>query len=624
MKRLDFTTEEKVKVLTEAQSLGELYDLAGVEENMQWPESSWVDGTLSTWIGESQENLGWYWLYLGRKTLFENKNKISNWDTVYEYLLRAEASDWFWWYGSDQDSGQDFTFDRYLKTYLYEMYKFAGLGIPSYLFGNYFPNGEPYILRELTGLPEGEKKAWSSLSSLAEEVEAYFDDKRVHFIVKTIKDFEISIFEPGKVMGNTFTLLQSKPTELRYDIFPFGKDSVGLMITTHILVKDGKAEIYKAMDYENSEKAGEIDINQIENGIEVILPFDYLDSPADFYFAVSTVNEQGELEIITTPIEVKLPKQVEGVVVAEIKDVEGDDYGPGTYTYATNKVFVPEHLDLLKVRVLEKPGSYVFEYYFKELGDNPWNGPNGFSLQIIEAYFDFKDGGNSSAIKMFPDGPGSNVNLDPDHPWDLAIRVAGWDYGNIIVLPNGESIQGELKISADPTKNAIIVEVPKKYLEINKDYGVWGVILVGSQDGYGPDKWRPIAVEAEEWKGGGGDVNAVVAGVAPRVYDLLAPEAFKPIQEEQLNSYDAENNKRATVKMVLWVRGAEEKPTETETPTKTETPTETPPTTTSPTTSSPAESPTSPTESPTETGGICGPAVFIALLLTPLALRKRK
>jgi len=547
MKRLDFTTEEKVNALLTAQSLGELYDIVGVEENMQWPESSWIDGTLSTWIGEPQENLGWYWLYLGRKALFENKDKVADWDTAYEYLLRAEASDWFWWYGSDQDSGQDYTFDRYLKAYLYEMYKFAGLEIPSYLFGNYFPNGEPYVTRELTGVQEGEKKTWSSLSPLADGVDLYFNEEGLHFVVKTTKEFEISIFEPGKVVGNTFTLLQNKPSGLRYDIFPFSKDSVGLMITTHIVVKDGKAEIYKAIDYEAYEKTGEVNIKETESGVEVIVPFDYLDSPSDFYFAVSTVDDKGELEVITTPIQVKLPKQVEGVVVAEIQDVEGDDYGLGSYTYPTNKVFVPGHLDLLKVRVLEKPNSYVFEYYFKDLGGNPWNGPNGFSLQIIEAYFDFKEGGNTSAIKMFPDGPGSNVDLDPEHPWDLAIRVAGWDYGNIVVLSDGTSYQGEMKISADPARNAIVVEVPKKYLPKVPDYMA---VLVGSQDGYGPDKWRPVAVEAEEWKGGGAPADAVIAGVAPRVYDLLVPEGFKPTQEEQLSSYDAESGKRATVKMI--------------------------------------------------------------------------
>ncbi|MEO2152086.1 MAG: amylopullulanase, partial [Thermococcus sp.] len=125
MERLDFTSGERVKALLKAQSLNELYDMAGVNEEMQWPESSWIDGTLSTWIGEPQENYAWYWLYLVRKTLVERRNSmdLARWENANEYLLRAEGSDWFWWYGKDQDSGQDYAFDRYFKVYLYESSK---------------------------------------------------------------------------------------------------------------------------------------------------------------------------------------------------------------------------------------------------------------------------------------------------------------------------------------------------------------------------------------------------------------------------------------------------------------------------------------------------------------------
>nr|ACJ03924.1 pullulanase [Thermococcus sp. HJ21] len=549
MERLDLTGDN-VQALLKAQSLGDLYDMVGVKEEMQWPESSWIDGTLSTWIGEPQENYGWYWLYLARKTLMEKKDEMSqeDWEKAHEYLLRAEASDWFWWYGSDQNSGQDFTFDRYLKTYLYEMYRLAGVEPPSYLFGNYFPDGEPYVTRALDGLKEGEMKNYSSMSPLAEGVSVYFDGEGLHFIVRgNLSQFEVSIWEKDERVGNTFTLLQGRPGELRYSMFPFSADSVGLMITKHLVYHDGKAEVYKATDYENSEKLGEATVRETSEGIEVVVPFEYIENPADFYFAVSTVKD-GRLEVISTPVELKLPTEVKGVVIADIADPEGDDHGPGTYTYPTNDVFKPGVFDLLRFRMLEQTDSYVMEFYFKDLGGNPWNAPNGFSLQIIEVYLDFKDGGNSTAIKMFPDGPGANVNLDPDHPWDVAFRIAGWDYGNLIVLPNGTAYQGEMQISADPVKNAVIVKVPKKYIAINEDYGLWGAVLTGSQDGYGPDKWRPVAVEAEEWKVGGADPNAVINGVAPRVIDLLAPANFRPTQEEQLSSYDANDMKLATVK----------------------------------------------------------------------------
>ena len=107
MKYLDL--KDNLSALLKATRLGELYDIAGKTGKHLWPESSWIDGTLSTWIGERQENLAWYWLYVARKDLFEHREKMSSekWKEAYEYLLRAEGSDWFWWYGKDQDSGFD-------------------------------------------------------------------------------------------------------------------------------------------------------------------------------------------------------------------------------------------------------------------------------------------------------------------------------------------------------------------------------------------------------------------------------------------------------------------------------------------------------------------------------------
>ncbi|WP_461866565.1 glucodextranase DOMON-like domain-containing protein [Thermococcus sp.] len=618
MKYLDL--KDNIDALLKATSLSELYDLVGKTEKHLWPESSWIDGTLSTWIGERQENLGWYWLYLARKDLFEHKAQMSSekWEEAYEYLLRAEGSDWFWWYGKDQDSGFDQGFGRLFKDYLYEMYKLAGLKPPSYLYGDYFPNGEPYVIRDLVGLKEGETKEWSSLSTQAKGVRLYFDGKGLHFIVKgNITQLEISIWNPKRFIGNTFTLLQKKPSEFSYSHYPYSKDSVGLMMTTHVVYKDGKVMIYNATSYDDYKFIGNGTSKITSSGIEITVPFKFIENPSDIYFAVSTI-KNGQLDIITTPIEVKLPTEVRGVVIADIKDPEGDDYGPGTYTYPKDKVFSKGDFDLLRFRMLEQTNYYVMEFYFKKLGDNPWNGPNGFSLQIIEVYLDFKKGGNTSAIKMFPDGPGSNVQLDPSHPWDIALRIAGWDYGNIILIPGQKPIQGEMKISADPTKNAIIVKVPKKYIKISDDYGLWGDVLVGSQDGYGPDKWRPVAVKAEQWKCGGADTQAVIAGVAPRVMDLLAPQGFKPTQEEQLKSYDAKAGKLATVRMIPLIKGAEQ-------PSPTQTQTQTSTTSTASTTTSPSSSSSS-SASPTSTSagrGICGPAALIGLALMPLLLRRR-
>ncbi|WP_048151789.1 glucodextranase DOMON-like domain-containing protein [Palaeococcus ferrophilus] len=298
-----------------------------------------------------------------------------------------------------------------------------------------------------------------------------------------------------------------------------------------------------------------------------------------------------------------------GEEVVDIKDPEGDDHGPGTYTYPTNAVFNGEGLfDLVDFKIKDAGDNYILEFYFKNLGGNPWNGQNGFSLQIIEAYFDFKDGGSTDAIKMDENAPtpGSNVAIDPDHPWDVALRIHGW--GNTLVLPDGTT--KDVKVSADLDKNVIMVEVPKDYLEVKP--GLYGAILVGSQDGFGVDTWRAVAVDAEEWKLGGAEADAVINGVAPRVLDLLVPAGFKPTQEEQLKSYDAANAKPAVVKMIPIIKP--KVTTVTQTVTQTET-----------VTTKVQKTVTATETTTTTTSGTCGPAAIGLFALLPLlALRKKR
>ncbi|WP_237705157.1 glucodextranase DOMON-like domain-containing protein [Thermococcus zilligii] len=365
-------------------------------------------------------------------------------------------------------------------------------------------------------------------------------------------------------------------------------------------------------------------------------------------------------------------------LVASVADVVGDDYGPGTYTYPTNPVFNQTGLfDIIGVTLYEGSDGYILQVHFANLGGNPWSGWNGFSLQIVEAYFDFKEGGTTSAIKLSEKGPGANVNLD--RPWDVAIRVTGWT--SKLVLPDMSTI--DINATANLTTNTIIITIPKEYLNVTPD--TYFAVIAGSQDGFGIDDWRSVEVQAAEWRIGGGDPDAIIAGVAPRVMDLLASPEFRPTQEEQLTSYNASetNPERATIVMIPLAQtsgGGGETPTTTTdtTTTSTETTTPTTTTTTSPvTTTVPTSTPvtvtktvtrtetvtktetmtrtvtdtvtetvthtatstetrtetvtktetTTKTETKTETtggGGICGPAAIIGLTAIPLLLRKKR
>ena len=97
---------------------------------------SWIDKTFQYWIGELEKNKAWAYL---KKTkddfdnyVKENKNN-PNINSAKRELLIAEGSDWFWWYGEPNHSGQDFIFDYMFRERLKNVYLTLGINYPDYL-----------------------------------------------------------------------------------------------------------------------------------------------------------------------------------------------------------------------------------------------------------------------------------------------------------------------------------------------------------------------------------------------------------------------------------------------------------------------------------------------------------
>ncbi|MGC8875164.1 MAG: glycoside hydrolase family 57 protein, partial [Chloroflexia bacterium] len=71
---------------------------------------SWIDHDFATWIGEDEENRAWEDLGMVRDFLQEYVSGKRKADEAVlaqalDLMYAAEGSDWFWWYGADQDSG---------------------------------------------------------------------------------------------------------------------------------------------------------------------------------------------------------------------------------------------------------------------------------------------------------------------------------------------------------------------------------------------------------------------------------------------------------------------------------------------------------------------------------------
>ena len=99
--------------------------------------ASWFQPNFGTWIGETDENQAWDYLYQTRIDFEEAKQSGNITDEqieqAYEYLLLAEGSDWFWWYGDDQDSSVDEYFDKAFRTLLSNVYIELNIETPKFL-----------------------------------------------------------------------------------------------------------------------------------------------------------------------------------------------------------------------------------------------------------------------------------------------------------------------------------------------------------------------------------------------------------------------------------------------------------------------------------------------------------
>ena len=116
-----------------------VYDLA---------TASWIDENgsapgvdLGTWVGEPEENAAWELLGEARDFLIRMGATPQSAPKAFEALYIAEGSDWFWWFGEDQDSGRDSEFDDLFRLHLKNVYRALDVRPPDKLLRNIVPHG---------------------------------------------------------------------------------------------------------------------------------------------------------------------------------------------------------------------------------------------------------------------------------------------------------------------------------------------------------------------------------------------------------------------------------------------------------------------------------------------------
>jgi alpha-amylase/alpha-mannosidase (GH57 family) len=109
---------------------------------------SWVYGTLSTWIGDTDKNRAWDMLNEAK----DSYDKVINSNTLSKtqreqaafQLAICEGSDWFWWFGEYNSADSVSDFETLYRANLVNLYQLLGIESPAYLNQSFtFGGGNP-------------------------------------------------------------------------------------------------------------------------------------------------------------------------------------------------------------------------------------------------------------------------------------------------------------------------------------------------------------------------------------------------------------------------------------------------------------------------------------------------
>jgi alpha-amylase/alpha-mannosidase (GH57 family) len=510
---------------------------------------SWIDGTFSTWIGEEEENRAWEYLRMTREAVQQAEGSLdpATLDQVQELTYIAEGSDWFWWYGADQNSGVDQSFDRQFRSYLEQIHALLDVPVPDFVHVPVIPQRPQPADREPTDLlavsVDGEVSAgeWDAAGYYAVEQAGvaglYFGfDLRTLYVRFDLR----GDLAQGTVLGMYLSTPAAGPANA-YSRFGAGETLLGFGIEQLLeveFVSGGPALAVYAADGEGGwHRAAPSGEQQIAHGqvLEIAVPFaDFAPGArgGDRIYGRLVLSQAGrDIAVLPGdgPVLATVPDLPIPNVFLELADPSNDDHGPGGYVYPTDLVFKPGVFDLTGLTVGYDETDYIFRVAFRGPVLNDWGSPNGLSVQTIDLYLDV-DGPDRGERMLLP---GRNAGLAAGHAWDYAIWAEGWTPG---VYTPGEAgpvqIDSGFTILTNPGQRRVTIRVPRNLLE--GDPQAWQIaVAVLSQEGFpsaGAWRVRDVQPSAEQWRIGGGSGSPADT----RILDVLWPAVEGPTQERLL------------------------------------------------------------------------------------------
>lgn len=515
---------------------------------------SWIMPNFDTWIGEGEENTAWDYLKLARDHIEANRASLP--EKVLKQVLNeayiAEGSDWFWWYGLDQNSGNDEAFDEAFRGTLSRIYTLSGKEPPDYLSlpivaveGSEPTRSitqaiSPTIDGKLTAPGEwdgaayvGDAEGGAMQRAGGDVLKGFhygYDGVNLYLRLDTDvasarqNDCSFSVYFSGPSDIGTNIEVESSSGESRS--FGFGVSTRvditfdGAKMSAAIADADGKGGwLTPAAAYA---VGGEF--------VEVQVPFVSLGMKTGSTLKLAAAAYCGGLEADVVPergfLAFKVPPLGKVTAIASFDDPAGDDHGPGYYTYPTDGVFTAAAFDMTSLEVTrDAEDVLIFKIGLGAKPTSPWGGITGYSLQAIDIYIDTDGKPGSGSTEFFTARKARTV---PEHAWEYYLR-ASMDV--VALYDTGWNTFDKVKVESygDEASSAIYVRLPRSAIEGGKTWNV--IVAMLGHDGYGEGGIRAVTRTAEQWTFGGCDNE----GLCPAIIDLVVGEGMS--QEEMLSAY---------------------------------------------------------------------------------------
>ena len=536
-----------------------------------WP-GCWFSPDFATWIGEDEENQAWNHLLKARLMLINRRNAVpeARYEQAMELMYIAEGSDWFWWYGSDQSTADERAFDLQFRQTLMDIYTAMGEQVPDWLYAPLMPPQPPVPTQEIVGpftpVIDGAAAAeeWASAGyyiksggamARAEDVISAlyygFDQKSIYVRVdgrsdwlSLAPDLTIAAYvsNPHADSVNSFS---------RYGAQGGDKTVLGFGAAAEAAVRIAEGTV--SASYATALGFGDwSDPTALEQAavsgqvVELAIPFKDLEDleagdRVNLYLVVS--RGQRDIDAVPSggPALFVVPDISAITPVLTVDDAEGDDYGPGSYTYPTDGVFQAQCFDGRQFVAGYDENNIVFTFQMYGPVANPWGSAVNLSVQTFDVYIDVNHQAGAGRRLLLP---GRNAAVAEQDAWDYAVWVEGWTPAvfRLDAKGNPQKMDVSMKIVVDPAARKVTVRVPKAAFgeAVPQDWGYLAVLL--GQEGYpapGVMRVRDVEAQAAQWRFGGApaDTNHT------RIIDVWLPADASPTQEQALSAYPASQEK---------------------------------------------------------------------------------